>query len=194
MIFQTFPRNSQSIRVKEEKQQQTHRGKMMNLERVSLLFHLPHLVHLAFLSFLLEKDTPLQCSCLWNPMDGGAWWVAVHGVTKSQTRLSDSSFTFHFHASEKEMAPHSSVLAWRMPGTGSLVGCRLWGRPELDTTEVTSQQQQSFLPPSFMSFFLPLSLPLFLSSFLPFPPPPPPLSLFQFLSFERKVIKKKNHL
>ena len=191
MIFQTFPRNSQSIRVKEEKQQQTHRGKMMNLERASLLFHLPHLVHLAFLSFLLEKDTLLQCSCLWNPMDGGAWWVAVHGVTKSQTRLSDFTFTFHFHALENEMATHSSVLAWRIPGTGSLVGCRLWGRPELDTTEVTSQQQQSFLPPSFMSFFLPLSLPLFLSSFLPFPPPPPPLSLFQFLSFERKVIKKK---
>jgi len=49
-------------------------------------------------------------------MDGGAWWTAVHGVTKSQTRLSD--FTFHFHALEKEMAPHSSVLAWRIPGTG----------------------------------------------------------------------------
>ena len=51
-------------------------------------------------------------------MDGGAWWAAVHGVTKSQTRLSDFIFTFHFHASEKEMATHSSVLAWRIPGTG----------------------------------------------------------------------------
>ena len=64
------------------------------------------------------NDTPLQCSCLENPMDGGAWWAAVHGVTKSQTRLSDFTFTFHFPALEKEMAAHSSVLAWRMPGTG----------------------------------------------------------------------------
>ena len=51
-------------------------------------------------------------------MDGGAWWTAVHGVSKSQTRLSDFTFTFHFHALEKEMATHSSVLAWRIPGTG----------------------------------------------------------------------------
>ena len=53
-----------------------------------------------------------------NPMDGGAWKPAVHGVAKSQTRLSDFTFTFHFHALEKEMATHSSVLAWRIPGTG----------------------------------------------------------------------------
>ena len=51
-------------------------------------------------------------------MDGGAWWAAVHGVAKSQTRLSDATFTFHFHALEKEMATRSSVLAWRIPGTG----------------------------------------------------------------------------
>ena len=51
-------------------------------------------------------------------MDGGAWWAAVHGVTKSQTQLSDFTFTFHFHALEKEMATHFSVLAWRIPGTG----------------------------------------------------------------------------
>ena len=61
---------------------------------------------------------PLQYSCLENPMDGGAWWAAVHGVTKSRARLSDFTFTFHFHALEKEMAMHSSVLAWRIPGTG----------------------------------------------------------------------------
>ena len=53
-----------------------------------------------------------------NPMDGEAWWAAVHGVAKSWTRLSDFTFTFHFHALEKEMATHSSVLAWRIPGTG----------------------------------------------------------------------------
>ena len=61
---------------------------------------------------------PLQYSCLENPMDGGAWWAAVHGVARSRTRLSDFTFTFHFHALEKEMATHSSVLAWRIPGTG----------------------------------------------------------------------------
>ena len=64
------------------------------------------------------NGTPLQYSCLENPMDGGAWWAAVHEVAKSQTQLSDFTFTFHFHASEKEMATHSSVLAWRIPGTG----------------------------------------------------------------------------
>ena len=64
------------------------------------------------------NGTPLQYSCLENPMDGGAWWAAVHGVAKSRARLSDFTFTFHFHALEKEMATHSSVLAWRIPGTG----------------------------------------------------------------------------
>ena len=62
------------------------------------------------------NGTPLQYSCLENPMDGGAWWAAVHGVMKSQTRLSDFTFTFHFHALEKEMETPSSVLAWRIPG------------------------------------------------------------------------------
>ena len=70
-------------------------------------------------------------------MDGGPWWVTVHGVSKSRTRLSGFTLTFHFHALEKEMATHSSVLAWRIPGTGKLMGCRLWGHTELDTTEVT---------------------------------------------------------
>ena len=75
-------------------------------------------------------------------MDGGAWWAAVRGVAKSRTRLSDFTFTFHFHALEKETATHSSVLAWRILGMGSLVGCRLWGHTESDMTEVTQQQQQ----------------------------------------------------
>ena len=66
--------------------------------------------------------TPLQYSCLENPMDGGGWWAAVHGVMKSRTRLSDFTFTFHFHALEEEMATHSSVLAWRIPGTGEPAG------------------------------------------------------------------------
>ena len=83
------------------------------------------------------NGTSLQHSCLENPMDGGALWAAVHGITKSRTRLSDFTFTFHFPALEKEMATHSSVLAWRIPGTGSLVGCCLWGRTESSMTEVT---------------------------------------------------------
>ena len=62
------------------------------------------------------NGTALQYACLENPMDGGAWWAAVHGVAKSGTQLSDFPFTFHFHALEKEMATHSSVLAWRIPG------------------------------------------------------------------------------
>ena len=64
------------------------------------------------------NGTPLQYSCLENLMDGGAWKAAVHEVTERQTRLSNFTFTFHFHALEKEMATHSSVLAWRILGTG----------------------------------------------------------------------------
>ena len=77
-------------------------------------------------------------------MDGGAWKAAVHRVTEGRTRLSNFTFTIHFNALEEEMATHSSVLAWRIPGTvagwgigGNLVGCPLWGRTESDTTEVT---------------------------------------------------------
>ena len=136
------------------------------------------------------NGTPLQYSCLANPIGGGAWWAAVHGVATSWTRPSNFTFTFHFHALEKEMATHSSILAWRIPwmkeagrlqsmgsrrvghdwatslslftlmhwrrkwqptpvflpgeyqGPGSLVGCRLWGCTESDTTEATQQQQQ----------------------------------------------------
>ena len=110
------------------------------------------LIHVKFMLKLFIKcavalclgegnGTPLQYSCLENPMDGGAWWAAVHGVTGSQTRLSNFTFTFHFHALEKEMATHSNILAWRIPWTGNLVGCHLWGHTESDTTGVTSQQQ-----------------------------------------------------
>ena len=65
-----------------------------------------------------SNGSPLQYHCLENLMDGGAWWAAVHGVAKSRTRLSEFTFTFPFQALEKEMATHSSVLAWRIPGTG----------------------------------------------------------------------------
>ena len=83
------------------------------------------------------NGTPLQPSCLENLMHGGAWWAAVHGVAKSRTRLSDFTFTFHFHALEKEMATHSSVLAWRIPGTAEPGGLRSMGTHRVDTTEAT---------------------------------------------------------
>ena len=71
------------------------------------------------LSYIGERNgNPLQCSCLENPRDRGAWWAAISGVAQSQTRLSKFTFTFHFHALEKEMAAHSSVPAWRIPGMG----------------------------------------------------------------------------
>ena len=83
------------------------------------------------------NGTPLQYSCLENPMDGGPWKAAVQRVAKSWTRMSDFTFTFHSHAWEKEMATHSSFLPGESQGRGSLVGCYLWGRTELDATEVT---------------------------------------------------------
>ena len=74
-----------------------------------------------------KNGTPLQYSCLENPMNGGARWVTVPGVAKSWTRLRDFTFTFHFHALEKEMATHSSVLAWRIPGMGEPGGLSSMG-------------------------------------------------------------------
>ena len=81
---------------------------------------------ISFISLILFKyvssgegnGTPLQYSCLENPLVGGTWWAAIHGVAKSRTQLSNFTFTFHFHALEKKVATHSSVLAWRIPGTG----------------------------------------------------------------------------
>ena len=83
------------------------------------------------------NGTPLQYSCLENPMDGGAWWAAVHGVAKSRTQLSDFTFTFHFHALEKETATHSSVVALRISGTGQPGGLPSMGHTELYTIEAT---------------------------------------------------------
>ena len=78
-------------------------------------------------------------------MDGGAWWAAVHGVAKSRTQLSDFTFTFHFHALEKEMATHSSILAWRIPRTGEPGGLpSLWDHTELDMTEATLHEGYGF--------------------------------------------------
>ena len=89
---------------------------------------------------------PLQYSCLENPMDGGAWWAAVHGVAKSWTRLSDFTFTFHFHALEKEMASHSSALAWRIPGTGEPGGLPSMGSHRVghDWSDLAAAAELSF--------------------------------------------------
>ena len=83
------------------------------------------------------NGTPLQSSCLENLMEGGAWKASVHGVAEGQTRLSNFTFTFHFHALEKERQPTPEFLPGESQGRGSLVGCRLWGCTEFDTTEVT---------------------------------------------------------
>ena len=82
------------------------------------LVNINYLKLLPYLHFLSFNGTPLQYSCLENPMDGGAWEAAVYGVAEGRTWLSDFTFTFHFHALEKEIATHSSVLAWRIPGRG----------------------------------------------------------------------------
>ena len=83
------------------------------------------------------NGSPLQYSCLGNPMDGGAWYALVHGVAGGRAQLSDFTFAFHFHALEKEMATHSLFLPGESQGWGSLVGCRLWRCTESDTTEAT---------------------------------------------------------
>ena len=83
------------------------------------------------------NGTPLQYSCLKNPMDGGAWEAAVHGVAKSQTRLSDFTFTFTFMHWRSQWQPTPVFLPRESQGWGSLVGCCLWGRTESDTTEAT---------------------------------------------------------
>ena len=83
----------------------------------------------------LGNGTPLQYSCLESPMDGGAWKAAVHGVAEGWTRLSDFTFTFHYW--RRKWQPTPVFLPGESQGRGSLVGCRLWGGTELDTTEVT---------------------------------------------------------
>ena len=81
--------------------------------------------------------TPLQCSPLATPMDGGAWWAAVRGVAKSRTRLSDFPLTFTFTHWSRKWQPAPAFLPGESQGRGSLVGCHLWGHTESDTTEAT---------------------------------------------------------
>ena len=100
----------------------------MSVASFAIIFsHSEGLLILYIVSYGEDNGTPLQYSCLENPMDGGPWWAAVHGVAKSQICLSDVTFTFHRHALEKEMATRSSVLAWRIPGTGEPGGLQSLG-------------------------------------------------------------------
>ena len=105
-----------------------------------------------------NNGTPLQYSCLESPMGGGAWWAAVHGVTKSQTRLSDFTFTFHFPALEKEMATHSSVLAWRIPGTAEPGGLPSVGSQSRIRLKRLSSSSRSSSSPTSVSLCLLLCL------------------------------------
>ena len=92
-----------------------------------------------------EYWSGLPYSCLENPMDGGAWWAPVHGVAKSQAQLSDFTFTFHFHALEKEMATHSSILAWRIPGTEEPGGLQSMGLHRVGHDWATSLSLFTFM-------------------------------------------------
>ena len=104
------------------------------------------------------NGTPLQYSCLDNPMDGGAWWSAVHGVAESRTQLSDFTFTFHVHAVEKEMATHSSTLAWRIPGMGEPGGL-----PSMGSHRVRHDWSDLAAAAGFLIAFLPRSKRLLIS-------------------------------
>ena len=105
---------------------------------LSQLFHFPlSLLSIGF--FGKCPGTPLRYSCLETAMDGGAWWAAVHGVARSRTRPRDFTFTFHFHELEKEMATHSSVLAWRIPGTAEPSGLPSMGSHRVDWSDLAAR-------------------------------------------------------
>ena len=106
-----------------------------------------HFVYGSLFLVLISNGTPLQYSCLENPMDRGAWKTALHGIAEGRTQLSDFTFTFHFYASEKEMATHYSVLAWRIPGMGEPGGLLSMGSHRVghDWTDLAATAAAEFL-------------------------------------------------
>ena len=149
----------------------------------------------------MNYGTPLQYSCLENPMDGGAWWAAVHEVTRSRTQLSDFTFTSHFHAVEREMATHSSVLAWRIPGTGETGGLLSLGSHRVGhdwsnlATAAAATCSIFYLLPlnitNFISFsFLRWSLPLVEISF---PTSPPTLQRKKYFAHCLQILKWRQY-
>ena len=134
MLLYPLARNALHLEIKPESSYISCIGK-------NVLYHYQHLggTNYWYLCTIFgEKNgTPLQYSCLENPMDGGAWWAAVHGVAKSQTRLSDFTSLFTFMHWRRKWQPIPVFLPGESQGRGSLVGCHLWGRTELDTTEAT---------------------------------------------------------
>ena len=119
---------------------------ILNIRRVHLFKNFMDLSSWAFYTAasLHTYGTPLQYSCLENPMDGGAWKAAVHGVAEGRTRLSDFTSLFTFTHRRRKWQPTPVFLPGESQGQGSLLGCRLWGHTESDTTEETQQQQQPY--------------------------------------------------
>ena len=120
-----------------EESENIHHVPWLDLSRRSFLLFSPNCVFGLVLYRWRRQWHPTPVLLPGKSMDGGAWWAAVHGVAKSWTHLSDFTFTFYFHALEKEVATHSSVLPGESQGRGSLMGCRLWRRIESDMTEAT---------------------------------------------------------
>ena len=119
VLSNIFKKIKQINRIESKKKKKKKKERISCIERVNFSGIWWSDIKDTVLSYAGEGNgNPLQYSCLENPMDRWAWWAAVHGVARSRTRLSDFTLTFHFHALEKEMATHSSVLAWRIPGTG----------------------------------------------------------------------------
>ena len=123
----------------------------MNFQNMTYFFwsHLHgcviHLINKTSTKDWRRKGQPLQCPCPEDPRDGGAWRAAVHGVAQSRTRLSDFTFPFHFHPLEKDMAAHSSALAWRIPGTGEPGGLQSMGSHRVGHDWATSLSLLTFM-------------------------------------------------
>ena len=190
MIFQTLPRNSQSMSERGKTTTNTQRKNDEFRKSIAAVSSSTFGSFGSFWAFYWRKtphSSPLACEVPRTEEPGGlqsmGWLRVGHGWVPSLSLFT----SMHWR---RRWQPTPVFLPGESQGRGSLVGCRLWGRTELDTTEATSQQRQSFLPPSFMSFFLPLSLPLFLPSFLLFLLPHPCLC-FSFFLLKEKLFKKK---